>query len=130
MNQCARSLTFADFNWTFNLSLHTCQPCRRRLLSTALNHIMASPAWKSRNLWQRSRRKIPKHFNNSDVEACNEWEEQLRGLTQKVFQIKLGNLFRGSCVWCGFACGQIETHFITWQNRDGKVWCTHAKISI
>lgn len=53
-----------------NFETITCQPCSSRLRSTALSHMTASPAWKSRSLQHRSRRKMPKHFNNSEVEAC------------------------------------------------------------
>lgn len=50
-------------------SIITCQPWSSKLRSTALSHMTASPAWKSRSLQHRSRRKMPKHFNNSEVEA-------------------------------------------------------------
>jgi hypothetical protein len=68
--------------------------------------MIASPAWKSRNLWQRSRRKIPKHFNNSDVEACVKKREKLIcGLTNIFVEnnggilnkIRDRTLFEGSC---------------------------------
>lgn len=54
----------------------TCHPCNSRLRSTALSHMIASPAWKSRSLWQRSRKKIPKHLSSSEVDACKEKREK------------------------------------------------------
>lgn len=53
--------------WTFNCI--TCHPWSNRLRSTARSHITASPAWKSRNLRQRSCKNIPKHFKSSEVDA-------------------------------------------------------------
>lgn len=47
----------------------TCQPWSRRLLSTVLSHITASPAWKSLNRVHFLCRKTPRHFKSSDVEA-------------------------------------------------------------
>lgn len=58
-----------DFEKYLNESI-TCHPCSKRLLSTALNHMTASLAWKSFNFLQRSCKNIPKHFNNSEVDAC------------------------------------------------------------
>lgn len=56
--------------------IRTCQPCNKRLRSTALSHMMASPAWKSRSFRQRSRRNMPKHFSSSEVDACKLLKEK------------------------------------------------------
>lgn len=47
----------------------TCQPWSRRLLSTVLSHMTASPAWKSLNRVHFLCRKTPRHLSNSEVEA-------------------------------------------------------------
>lgn len=101
MHEAAKNL-FDD------VKFFTCQPCRRRLRSTALSHIIASPAWKSRNLWHRSRRKIPKHFNNSDVEACKEQREK------EFLWLNFISKNRDFVLACGL-------HWNMFHNHDGKV---------
>lgn len=57
--------------------------------------MMASPAWKSRSLWQRSRRKIPKHFSSSDVEAYKKIKENENENIFNVYKIRVEKIPHG-----------------------------------
>lgn len=87
--------------------LITCQPCSNRLRSTARSHITASPAWKSRSLKQRSRKKMPKHFSNSDVEACKKEKRSKRSVKKSTWSVSVREEPCKRLMCCLFECSKV-----------------------